>query len=166
MALLPEDRKAVGLLLEESVVKNMTLSALSRFSRLGLVDSYEEMIETKKKIEALRIKTSGLTVAVKNLSGGNQQKVFLGKCLLTQPKVLFLDEPTRGIDVGAKAEIYRLINDLASQGLAIVMASSELPEILGMSDRILVMNEGRLAGEFMTSEATQENLMAAATARH
>ena len=166
LALLPEDRKLLGLLLDETVVKNMTLSSLAHFASMGFVDSHEEMAKAQEKVVSLRIKTSSLTTAVKNLSGGNQQKVVLGKCLLTHPQVLFLDEPTRGIDVGAKAEIYRLINELAAQGMAIVMASSELPEILGMSDRILVMSEGRIAGEFNIAEATQEKLMAAATSRH
>ena len=163
LSLLPEDRKSLGLLLNESVVKNMTLSALSRFSHGGFVDSNEEESATQEKVLSLRVKTPSLTVAVKNLSGGNQQKVVLGKCLMTSPQVLFLDEPTRGIDVGAKAEIYKLINELASQGLSVVMASSELPEILGMSDRIMVMSEGRMAGEFTSQDATQEKLMTAAT---
>jgi len=166
LALLPEDRKLLGLLLDETVVKNMTLSSLANFSSIGFINSHEEMAQAQEKVVSLRIKTSSLTTAVKNLSGGNQQKVVLGKCLLTHPQVLFLDEPTRGIDVGAKTEIYRLINELAAQGMAIVMASSELPEILGMSDRILVMSEGRIAGEFKIAEATQEKLMAAATSRH
>jgi D-xylose transport system ATP-binding protein len=166
LALLPEDRKTLGLLLNETVVRNMTLSALSRFSRIGIVNSSEEQRATQDKITSLRVKTPSLTVAVRNLSGGNQQKVVLGKCLMTSPQVLFLDEPTRGIDVGAKAEIYKLINELASQGLAVVMASSELPEILGMSDRIMVMSDGRVSGEFTSQEATQEKLMTAATSFH
>jgi D-xylose transport system ATP-binding protein len=163
LALLPEDRKRLGLLLDETVVHNMTLAALSKFATFGIVDGNAEMEATQEKVKSLKIKTPSVTTVVKNLSGGNQQKVVLGKCLLTSPQVLFLDEPTRGIDVGAKAEIYRLINELAAGGLAVVMASSELPEILGMSDRILVMSEGRIAAEFDVQDANQEKLMAAAT---
>ena len=113
--------------------------------------------------QALRIKTPSLLQRVRNLSGGNQQKVVLSRWLLTEPEILILDEPTRGIDVGAKAEIYRLMVELARAGKAIVMISSELPEILGMSDRILVMHEGRMTGIFSRAEASQETIMAAAT---
>ena len=163
LALVTEDRKEFGLLLEESVLKNMTLSSLSKIASAGIVSRTREAalgIQYKKN---LRVKTPSLETIVKNLSGGNQQKVVLAKCLMTQPKVLFLDEPTRGIDVGAKAEIYKLMNELASQGMAIVMVSSELPEILGMSDRVLVMSEGKLTAELKAEEASQERIMAAAT---
>jgi D-xylose transport system ATP-binding protein len=166
LSLLPEDRKHLGLLLNDSITKNMTLSALKHFSNFGIVDVNEETVQAKEKAIALKIKAASLDVPVKTLSGGNQQKVVLGKCLMTNPQVLFLDEPTRGIDVGAKAEIYRLMNDMASRGLAVVMVSSELPEILGMSDRVLVMSEGKFVAEFTAAEATQEKIMHAATTFH
>ena len=114
-------------------------------------------------VRDLRIKTPGIATQVKNLSGGNQQKVVLAKWMLTRPKVLFLDEPTRGIDVGARAEIYKIVGEMARDGVAVVMVSSELPEVLGMSDRVLVMCGGRVTGEFSRDEATQERIMAAAT---
>lgn len=164
--LVTEDRKRLGLVLEDTVMKNMTLAALPHLFRRGLVNRAQEVSIGQKYVKDLRVKTPSLNSLVKNLSGGNQQKVVIAKCLLTEPKVLFLDEPTRGIDVGARAEIYGLMNELAAQGMAIVMVSSELPEILGMSDRVLVMNSGRLVQEFKTSEATQEKIMAAATAVH
>lgn len=166
LALVTEDRKRLGLLLEDSVMRNISLAALSRLARQGIVDQEVEAKNAKKFVAELRIKTPSITTPVKNLSGGNQQKVVLAKWILTQPKVLFLDEPTRGIDVGARAEIYRVIHELAAQGLAIVMVSSELPEVIGLSDRILVMSEGRMTGSFSSAEATQEKIMAKATLFH
>ena len=163
MSLVSEDRKRFGLVLEQTVMKNMTLAGLSRIFRFGVLDSSKEVSVSQGYVKSLRVKTPSLDALVKNLSGGNQQKVVLAKCLMTEPKVLFLDEPTRGIDVGARAEIYHLINDLAAQGMAIVMVSSELPEVLGMSDRVLVMSAGRVTAEFATADATQESIMAAAT---
>jgi D-xylose transport system ATP-binding protein len=165
LALLTEDRKRYGLLLQESVLKNLSLSSLMRMARSGIINRNREAVVGTKYAKELKVKTANLETAVKNLSGGNQQKVVLAKCLMTEPKVLFLDEPTRGIDVGAKAEIYGLINTLAAQGMAIVMVSSELPEVLGMSDRVVVMSEGKITGEFTAEEATQEKLMTAATVR-
>jgi D-xylose transport system ATP-binding protein len=162
IALVSEDRKRFGLIQEQSVEHNLTLASLKRVARGQFISRPASLAQSRKMVDELRIKTPGLETAVMNLSGGNQQKVVLGKWLLTQPRVLLLDEPTRGIDVGAKAEIFELINRLAAAGVAVVMASSELPELLGMCDRILVIRHGRLAGEFHISEATQEKLMAAA----
>ena len=137
---------------------------MGTFSRAGVVQAAREQKAAAKHIAELRIKTPGPEQRVGLLSGGNQQKVVLGKWLCTEADILIFDEPTRGIDVGSKVEIYQLINQLAARGAGILMISSELPEILGMSDRILVMNQGRLAGEFTAAEATQEKLLKAAIA--
>ncbi|PZN10773.1 MAG: xylose ABC transporter ATP-binding protein [Bacillota bacterium] len=160
-----EDRKRSGLVLKMDVKKNMTLARLDRVVRWGFLDTDEEIRQTGRYVEELRIRTPSLETPVSNLSGGNQQKVVLAKWLLAQPKVLILDEPTRGIDVGAKYEIYEIMNALAERGVAIIMISSELQEILGMSDRIVVMHEGRITGQFQREEATQELIMACATGR-
>jgi len=165
LAFVTEDRKTQSLILKLSVQHNMSLAALGRFLTWNVVRLRAEERAVRQSIEQLRIKTPSPDVEVGKLSGGNQQKVALAKCLLTRPRVLLLDEPTRGIDVGAKAEIYGLINRLAQDGAAIVMASSELPELLAMCDRILVLCEGRLTAELTQTEATQERIMAAATAR-
>ncbi|HUP48172.1 MAG TPA: ATP-binding cassette domain-containing protein [Thermoanaerobaculia bacterium] len=157
-----EDRKRFGLLLDQSLVTNVTLAAL-HLSRRLLVHVDEETAAGEKSMRELRIKAPSVFVDAMTLSGGNQQKVVLAKWLLTNPKVLFLDEPTRGIDVGAKQEIYLQINKLAQEGLAIVLVSSELPEVLALSDRILVLHEGRVTGEFTRSDATAEAVMACAT---
>ena len=157
-----EDRKRFGLLLDQSLVMNMTLAML-HLSGKKLVDVDAETAAGERSRRELRIKTPSVFVEAMTLSGGNQQKVVLAKWLLTNPKVLFLDEPTRGIDVGAKQEIYTEINRLAAQGLAIVLVSSELPEVLALSDRVLVLHEGRVTGEFTRSEATPEAVMACAT---
>ncbi|TFZ41096.1 sugar ABC transporter ATP-binding protein [Soehngenia longivitae] len=154
-----EDRKSEGLVLTMDVKSNITLSSLDKFKRaLGLDKKKEERIseDYRKKIN---IKTPTLTQKVKNLSGGNQQKVAIAKSLLTQPKVLILDEPTRGIDVGAKREIYDLLNVIKKEGHSVIMISSEMPEILGMSDRIIVMHEGKIKGELTKEEATSEKIM-------
>jgi D-xylose transport system ATP-binding protein len=163
LCLVSEDRKRLGLLLNSEVSFNMTLSALDRISTLGFVSQNKESNFAAQYVKDLRIKTSSLQTQVKNLSGGNQQKVVLAKCLFTKPKVVLLDEPTRGIDVGARAEIYALINQLAQQGVAVIVVSSELPEVLGMSDTVLVLSEGKLTGKFSRAEATQEKIMACAT---
>ena len=163
IAYVPEDRKRHGLVLDQTVLKNMSLSSLKLLTRFGRIQRGRESHLGMEYLKKLKIKTSSIHSRVRSLSGGNQQKVVLAKCLLSHPKVLFLDEPTRGIDVGAKAEIYQRIHDLAEEGMAIVMVSSELPEILGMSDRILVMRQGRFVAEFNAAEATQEKIMAAAT---
>jgi ABC-type sugar transport system ATPase subunit len=153
-----EDRKRYGLLLDHPIVTNLTLASLKR-----LHGPDEETAVSERYAKELRIKAPTVFTIVGTLSGGNQQKVVLAKWLLTNPKVLFLDEPTRGIDVGAKQEIYAQIDRLASQGLAIVLVSSELPEVLGLSDHILVLHEGRITGEFRRDEATAEAVMACAT---
>jgi len=152
-----EDRKRFGLMLDQTVVTNLTLAALKRMS------GEEEIAAAERSVGELRIKTSSVFTIAGTLSGGNQQKVVLAKWLLTNPKVLLLDEPTRGIDVGAKQEIYAQIARLASEGLAIVLVSSELPEVLGLSDRVLVLHEGRLTGEFARGDASAEAVMACAT---
>jgi D-xylose transport system ATP-binding protein len=158
-----EDRKRYGLLLDQTIVTNLTLAALKRVSGPLITDVDAETAAGERSMKELRIKASSVFTVVGTLSGGNQQKVVLAKWLLTNPKVLFLDEPTRGIDVGAKQEIYAQIDRLASEGLAIVLVSSELPEVLGLSDRILVLHEGRITGEFRRDEATAERVMACAT---
>jgi ribose transport system ATP-binding protein len=165
LAFVTEDRKTQSLILISSVAHNLTLAALNRFLRLNILRRREEDVAVQDAIEKLRIKTPSAGVAVDKLSGGNQQKVALAKCLLTRPRVLLLDEPTRGIDIGAKVEIYGLISRLAQDGAAIVIASSELPELLAMCDRILVLCEGELSAELTRAEATQERIMEAATAR-
>ncbi|MEO5860030.1 MAG: xylose ABC transporter ATP-binding protein [Pyrinomonadaceae bacterium] len=161
-----EDRKRFGLILEQTILDNMTLAGLKRISGAFLTNRTRETIAANGPMKSLRVKANSPLTVAGTLSGGNQQKVVLGKWLLTNPKVLFLDEPTRGIDVGAKQEIYAEINKLAEQGLAIVLVSSELPEVLGLSDRIMVLHEGRVTGEFVRSEATPEKVMAAATGNH
>jgi len=158
-----EDRKRFGLILEQTILDNMTLAGLKQISGAFLIHRTRESVAAKKSMADLRVKANSPLTVAGTLSGGNQQKVVLGKWLLTKPKVLFLDEPTRGIDVGAKQEIYANINALAKQGLAIVMVSSELPEIIGLSDRVLVLHEGKLTGEFSKQEVTPEKVMAAAT---
>jgi len=162
LALVTEDRKRYGLVLEQSVGFNLSLSSIAGLTRRGLIDGPREHRASQEIFESLRVKAPGLEARVGSLSGGNQQKVVLGKALLTGPKVIFLDEPTRGIDVGAKLEVYELINRLSEAGKAVVLVSSELPELMGMSDRILMFHEGSVGGSFTRAEATQERLMAAA----
>ena len=158
-----EDRKRYGLILEQTILDNMTLAALKRVSGRVLTSRTKERRAAAEPMRSLRIKAPSVETVAGTLSGGNQQKVVLGKWLLTQPKVLFLDEPTRGIDVGAKQEIYNEINKLAATGLAIVLVSSELPEVLGLADRVIVLHEGKLTGEFSKADATATRVMAAAT---
>ncbi len=158
-----EDRKRFGLILEQTILDNMTLAGLRSISGKFVTSRTRESMAAKGPMQSLRIKANSLLTVMGTLSGGNQQKVVLGKWLLTKPKVLFLDEPTRGIDVGAKQEIYAEINKLAKEGLAIVLVSSELPEVLGLSDRVIVLHEGRLTSEFTRDKATPEKVMAAAT---
>jgi ribose transport system ATP-binding protein len=163
---LSEDRKQFGLLLEQEVNANIGLSALSElFSRFGFVKDREMRAKSGEYVSMLRIKTPSIKQLVKNLSGGNQQKVVIGKWLVKDCDVLIFDEPTRGIDVGAKEEIYRLLNDLAGQGKSIIMISSELPEVLRMSHRVVVMSEGRITSVLSAAEATQETVMHYATLR-
>ncbi len=164
LAYVPEDRKNQGLILPMTVRENTTMAILRRLTSGGFVDRRAERKITGEYVEQLRIRTPSIAQVVRNLSGGNQQKVVVAKWLAAKPKVLILDEPTRGIDVGAKAEIHRLMCALAEQGLAILMISSELPEILGMSDRVLVMRQGQIVAEFDRAHATQEAIIGAAMA--
>ena len=159
---VPEERRSQGLILPFSIKNNITLSILDRISRFGFVPRSEQQT-ADRFAEGLSIRGASITDPVSRLSGGNQQKVVLAKSLAREPSILLLDEPTRGVDVGAKSEIYRLIDGLANEGKAILLISSELEEVLSMSDRILVMREGSLTGEFKREEATQENVMTAAT---
>ncbi|SHJ26532.1 sugar ABC transporter ATP-binding protein [Propionispora hippei] len=160
IGLITEDRKQQGLVLSMSVGDNLSLAALKEVCRRSFISGTAETGAVQEQIATLKIKTPSEDQLVKNLSGGNQQKVVIGKWLLTKPKVLIMDEPTRGVDVGAKTEIYQIMNMLTAAGVGILMISSELPEILGMSDRILVMHRGRIAGELAAVEATQEEIMA------
>ncbi|HST86553.1 MAG TPA: ATP-binding cassette domain-containing protein, partial [Kineosporiaceae bacterium] len=164
LALLTEDRKQTGIMGVLSVRDNMSMAALPKYSPQGLLrrEAIDDACEDQRR--RLALKTPSLNQLIQNLSGGNQQKVLLSRWLLTLPDVLMIDEPTRGIDVGAKSEIHRLMSELAKQGKAIVMVSSEMPEILGMSDRVLVMCEGRITGEVLRAEATQERILQLATA--
>jgi len=155
-----EDRKGNGLILGLSVRENMTLSALKSFSNsVGTISNAQEEVVSKDYVKKMSIRTPGINQLVKNLSGGNQQKVSITKSLMTKPKIFILDEPTRGVDVGAKKEIYDIINNFKKEGMSIIMISSEIPEILGMSDRILVMHEGKITGELDRDHATQESIM-------
>jgi D-xylose transport system ATP-binding protein len=165
VALVSEDRKRYGLLLEAGVGENLTLVALRRFARRGWLDGAAQDRESAAQCRSLRIKTPGLDTWAGQLSGGNQQKIVLGKWLLAKPRVLLLDEPTRGIDVGSKAEIYELVNQLAGSGLAVILVSSELPELLGLSHRVLVLSQGRPTALIEAAQATPERVMAAATAK-
>jgi rhamnose transport system ATP-binding protein len=162
LALVPEDRRQQGLVMELSVERNVTLPRARKLSRLGLLLGGAERDEARKWTRRLQTKLGRLSDPVGTLSGGNQQKVVLAKWLSTGPKLLIVDEPTRGIDVGTKAEVHRLMSSLAADGIAIVMVSSELPEVLGMADRVVVLREGRVAAELSRSEATEEAVMYAA----
>ena len=163
IAYVPEDRHSQGLVMSFSIASNVTLPILQQVSRLGLIDPRREQKVASDYSSQLRVRSTGVDQLVSALSGGNQQKVVLGKWLATDPSVLILDEPTRGIDVGAKAEVHRIISELAASGLAIILISSELPEVLAMADRVLVLHEGSVTGTFSRSEATQERVMLAAT---
>ena len=164
IALLTEDRKRDGLIMNCSIRDNAGLAAMPQVSRWGLLNRRQQDAQVQAKVAELHIRPVNIPIGrlVRTLSGGNQQKVVLAKWLLAQARVLILDEPTRGVDVGAKVDIYHIINDLAARGVGILFISSELPEILGMSDRILVMREGRLAGEFQRAQASEEKLLACA----
>jgi inositol transport system ATP-binding protein len=166
IAMVSEDRKAEGLVLCRSVGENISLANLKKFASGLFISERQEESAAQRMIKMLQIKTPDTAMIVENLSGGNQQKIVLAKWLLGDLKLLILDEPTRGIDVGSKSEIHRLMTEFARQGLAIIMISSELPEILGMSDRIIVMSEGKIAGELTRSEANQESIMRLATGGH
>jgi len=163
ISLVPEDRKRHGLVLMQSILKNVSLPNLDRFAGFLRINQNAEVAESLRIAKELAIKAPSLHVAAETLSGGNQQKVVIAKWLLSGPKVLIMDDPTRGVDVGAKYEIYKLMNELAEQGIAIIMISSELEEVLGMSDRVMVMCQGRSNGIMNTPDATQEKIMALAT---
>ena len=162
IGLLPEDRKQQGLILKLSVRENCALASLKQLVSGGLLRLRDEDRQAREYVERLRIRTPGIAQQVQFLSGGNQQKVVLAKWLASRSRVLIFDEPTRGIDVGAKVEVYNLMNALVEQGVAVIMISSEMPELLGMSDRILVMHQGRITAELTRAEATQEKVLAAA----
>jgi len=163
VAFVPEDRREQGLVMDLSILRNATLTRLGALSRFGLLSGSTERSLAAEWAAKLQLKFHRLEDPVDYLSGGNQQKVVLAKWLATEPAVLIIDEPTRGIDVGTKAEVHRLMSELAGQGVAVLMISSELPEVLGMADRVLVMHEGRLAAEIPRSEADEESVMRAAT---
>ena len=159
LAYVTEDRKTNGLILDESIRFNTTLASLHKVCNHGIIDVDREGHEAEKKKEEMGTKTPSVEQKVGNLSGGNQQKALLGKWMFTEPDVLILDEPTRGIDVGAKYDIYCLINEMVANDKAVIMVSSEMPELLGMCDRIYVMSEGLMTGELRAEEATQERIM-------
>lgn len=159
IAYVSEDRKMEGLFLKLSVKHNLSITALQKFVTAGKINKKAEAEEVEGYINRLKIKTPSSKQIIKNLSGGNQQKVVLSKWMLINPKVLILDEPTRGVDIGAKIEIYELINQLKAEGVAIILISSELPEVMGISDRIIVIHEGRVTGEYSHDEASQEKIM-------
>lgn len=160
IGLIPEDRKGQGVLLGMSLQKNITYANMKRVAKYGLISERQDQEISEKYIRSLQTKTSGTKQIVKNLSGGNQQKVVLAKWLYTECDILIFDEPTRGIDIGAKQEIYQLMNRLVEQDKAIIMITSEMPELLGMADRIVVMHEGKITGILNREEATQERIMA------
>ncbi|MDO4623623.1 MAG: sugar ABC transporter ATP-binding protein [Eubacteriales bacterium] len=161
LAYATEDRKTNGLILSETIARNTTLARMEKIADRGIVNVAKENEEAEKYVQAMRTKTPSIQQHVGNLSGGNQQKVLLSKWMFAMPEILILDEPTRGIDVGAKYEIYQIMNEMVSENKAVIMISSELPELLGMCDRIYVMNEGKMVGEFSADQATQENIMSA-----
>jgi ABC-type sugar transport system ATPase subunit len=162
VALIPEDRALQGLILSMSVSANTTLSVLGRVARLGVLMRRLEHAVTRGCIARFSIKVADPTRAVRNLSGGNQQKVVLAKWLASEPAVLLLDEPTRGVDVGTKAELYQIIRDLSQTGIATILVSSDLPELLALSDRVLVLSGGRVVGELPAADASEERVLALA----
>lgn len=163
IAMVTEDRKRLGLFLHQTVRDNITVTSLNEAATLGVINRRQERQSATDQIRSLLIKTAGSEASITSLSGGNQQKCIIGRCMLTRPKILLLDDPTRGVDIGAKAELYKLIEQLAAQGVAILVTSSELPELLTVSDRIVVLSEGEMTGHFTRSEATEQNIMEAAT---
>jgi putative multiple sugar transport system ATP-binding protein len=154
-----EDRKSLGLVLIQDIKTNIAHASLKKLSKFGVVKSQDEIKEAERYRKDLRIRTPSVNQIVRNLSGGNQQKVVVSKSLLADPEILIIDEPTRGIDVGAKTEIYGILNDMIAAGKSVIMISSELPEALGMADRIYVMNEGKIKGVLTKEDATQEKIM-------
>ena len=166
LVLVSEDRKRYGLLLDKSIGFNLSLASLGQFSGRMLIDAHREIDRNQLFFDSLGIRANGQETVVGSLSGGNQQKVVLGKALMTEPQVIMLDEPTRGIDVGAKVEVYELVNRLTAEGKAVLLVSSELPELMGMSDRMVILSNGRIGGAFDRDDATQERILAAAMAHN
>jgi putative multiple sugar transport system ATP-binding protein len=164
LAYATEDRKRYGLNLIGNIAVNVSAAALARLARFGVIDRHREYKVAESYLHKMNIKASSVSAITGKLSGGNQQKVVLSKWIFAGPDVLILDEPTRGIDVGAKYEIYGIINELAAQGKAVIVISSELPEVIGLSDRIYTISEGRITGEVPREQATQESLMHLMTA--
>lgn len=164
LALVTEDRKGLGLVLDKPIGFNLSLSSLAKLTTRGFIDNQAETTANQQLFSALRVKAPSLETPVGTLSGGNQQKVVIGKILMTQPQVVLLDEPTRGIDVGAKLEVYELINRLTSEGKAVLLVSSEMPELLGVSDRLLILSNGQTGGEFPDTQVEQAELLKAAMA--
>ncbi len=165
VSLVTEDRKRLGLFSQMSVGQNITISTLEKWTRKGLISRRRELQQAAESIERVGVKTAGAKAAITSLSGGNQQKAIVARWLLTEPKLLLLDDPTRGVDVGAKAELYRLMDELCHRGIGMLVTSSELPELLTVCDRILVLREGRLTAEFSRADATEHAIMEAATLR-
>jgi ribose transport system ATP-binding protein len=165
LAFVPEDRRQMGLVTSMSVGENLTLASLESVSRFGVLSNGAQYQAAEDQVQAMRIKTPSLRQIAAYLSGGNQQKIVFGKWIMREPKVLLLDEPTRGVDIGAKQEIYALMEQLAGQGAAILFVSSEMEEILGMSDRVVVMQEGKIQGELLRSELSEQRLMELAFGR-
>lgn len=163
VAMISEDRREYGIITRRAVQENIALSSLRKRLKGLFIDRKKEATEVNKMVELFKIKVPSSRTAIENLSGGNQQKVVLSKLMLTEPRILIVDEPTRGIDVGAKYEIYTYLTELAKQGIAILVISSELPEVLGISDRVYVMRMGKIAGEIGKQEMSQENIMRLAT---
>jgi D-xylose transport system ATP-binding protein len=167
LMLVSEDRKRYGLVMENSIGFNQSLASLGSFLFMGMfIDGNREVKKNRELFNSLRVKAPGLDSIVAGLSGGNQQKVVIAKALMTVPSVIFLDEPTRGIDVGAKQEVYELINLLTESGKAVVLVSSELPELMGMSDRMIILSNGHIGGEFKRGEAGQQAMLEAAMKFH
>ena len=160
---MTHDRRGEGLVLHQSLRKNGALASLYRRSRLGFVDAKKEIAEVNENMDRMQIKAASIENPVSNLSGGNQQKVMLARWLMTKPKVLIIDEPTKGVDVGARMSVYRIVDDLTRQGIGIVMLTSDMMELIGLSDRILVFYEGRITRELKRGEATEEKIMRAAS---
>jgi D-xylose transport system ATP-binding protein len=162
MVMVSEDRRRYGLVLEHSIGFNLSLSSLRQLTRVGRLQLSGEHVRNQEMFDQLRVRAPNQDALAGGLSGGNQQKVVLGKALMTQPSIVMLDEPTRGIDVGAKLEVYQLINELTDAGKAVILVSSELPELMGMSDRIVMLHEGTVGGIFTRAQFSQEDLLAAA----
>jgi erythritol transport system ATP-binding protein len=166
LALIPEDRKSDGLVAAMSIAENLTLASLNRLARRGHLRPADERSAVRRFISSLSIKVADPALSIGSLSGGNQQKVVIGRALMTDPKVLLMDEPSRGIDIGAKADVFKVMRDLSKAGMGILFVTSDLEEVMALSDRILVMSNGRLTGKFGPGEATQESIVAASSAAH